>query len=93
MPVTKIMPKPDSIAPSSCAPGRPDEAESALRRWAPPPGSWAPKLPPAGSSARSVANVRIAVITTGISMETAATSTAEPTVAAGLYRMILNAAS
>ena len=42
---------------------------------------------------RSTVHDSSAVTTTGMAMETAATSTAEPTVALGLKRMILKAAS
>src|SRR3954454_18125317 len=49
--------------------------------------------PSARSRDRSAAQVNAAVASTGSAMATAATSTAEPTVARGLKRMIRNAAS
>ncbi len=82
IPVTRMVPKLASTVPSPSEPSEPTkptiEPSSGL---------------PVSSSERLTEAVSTAVITTGIVIATAATSTAEPTVALGLKRMIRNAAS
>jgi hypothetical protein len=85
IPVTKISPIWSRIVPPYS-----DPIETIVPRI-----SLAPALAvkPSSESVMPTVNVAIAVTTTGIIMVTAATSTAEPTVAFGLNRMIRKAAS
>ena len=83
MPVTRISPSDCSTVPSD---QRAEGADEAGRL-----GAGNPSQP--GSRDRSTDQVSTAVTTTGISIATAVTRTAEPTVAFGLKRMIRNAAS
>ena len=83
MPVTRIRPSDCSRLPSRSEPNAPNSpaASSPVKPSEPGPGRGRPS------------HVSTAVTATGISMATAVTSTAEPTVAFGLKRMIRNAAS
>ena len=83
MPVTRISPSDCSTVPRSSEPRAPTR-----------PAASAPVNPSEpGSRDRLTDQVSTAVTTTGISIATAVTRTAEPTVAFGLKRMIRNAAS
>src|SRR5690242_16446519 len=82
IPVTRIVPKLTSRLATTIEPNEPTS-----------PMTSAPPSPPLASSDRSMVKLSAAVTTTGTSQATAATRTAEPTVALGLNRMMRNAAS
>ena len=83
IPVTRTRPRDCSTLPSTQEPSAPMS-----------PAVSAPVKPSEpGSRVRLTDQVKNAVTATGISIATAVTSTAEPTVACGLKRMIRNAAS
>ncbi len=83
MPVTNSSPNTCSTAPRPSAPNEPSWPARSSVDWS----------SPVASNVAPMVQVRIAVTTTGIIIVIEATSTAEPTVALGLNRMIRNAPS